>query len=167
MTDRTELPSFFYDGPPEPLAAPKSVRGAFWLWIAFAVISVVHVVVDMWLGRDAIRDAAIENARTQGFNPAESDLDGMVATAQGLWIGFTAAFACLIGYLAVKMRSGSNWARITLTVVGAAGTVYAMIFLAGGTTAALVTAVARIGIAIGALWLMFGHSANRYFGDVK
>ena len=99
-------------GPPPgpPPAVPATLDAAWWLVIANAVIGIVGLAYTV-THRDEIIDRIMQRR----------DIDlALARTAANVGITlavvFGIGFAIFYIFLAMKMRSGRNWARVTLTV---------------------------------------------------
>ncbi|EWC63438.1 hypothetical protein UO65_1115 [Actinokineospora spheciospongiae] len=154
----------------QPLARPKPVDTAFTLWIANAALSLIAYVVTLTLGGDALREAARDSARASGGGGlSEADIDTAV-TAGLVFSGVIAvAFFALYLLFAFKMRAGRNWARITLTVLGALGLISGLFSLLGGglDAVSLVLNIIQIALIGTAIFMMWQKEATHYFEAAK
>ena len=105
-------------GPVSP-PVPKLINVARWVWIAGAGIGMVRFVSELF-----DRETLIAEARRQNPALGQDQIDAGVNG--GILFGLLLAVAILIAYtrLANTMARGRNWARIVLTVLGAASVAF-------------------------------------------
>ncbi|GAB2824189.1 hypothetical protein [Lentzea nigeriaca] len=125
---------------------PKLVDVARWLWIASACVGVVRFVAQLF-----DREMLIAEARRQNPSLGQDQVDGTVDS--GIMFGLLIAVTILVAYtrLANTMARGRNWARIVLTVLGAASVAFGLFRLvawAGGITADLGVAMSPVDLAV-------------------
>lgn len=89
-----------------PREAPAQVRGAFFCWIAVTLIGLIGGLL-LTLGAGSALFAGIDEAENEST---------AVLTAAGV---VAIVFGLVQLWLAFRMKAGANWARITLTVLGA------------------------------------------------
>lgn len=149
---------------------PTSVRTAFAIYLITALISLVAIVVVL---TGNVYDKAIMEAANQGVGfgvTAQQIID--IATTVAAVAG--ALFLLLYVFLAFKMRSGRNWARITLAVVSG----LAILTVAGtgsvkvnnrvySSTMSLISGWVGAALAVLALVFMFVAASNRYFRPTR
>lgn len=152
---------------PRPLR-PRVVDGAFWLMLAALLVTVagflVNIVVraDETFGAAAAQLAFPLHASPKAVEHAIVIFDLITAVVMnGVWLWFIFA-----------MRSGRDWARIIMTVIGALNLVMVLGSLAFAVALGKATATTWIGsagsglslaFAAAATVLMFRSAANRYF----
>ncbi|MBB5083237.1 hypothetical protein HNR40_008740 [Nonomuraea endophytica] len=142
------------------MSAPHSVRTAAGLWLTAVALGAVETAI------------AVSGLLISG----EASV-GELAGGLGLRLAIYAAAI----YLALALRRGKNWARLTLTAtLGVFGTISLVIepiryFMAGGGLSAALYSADAAGLAmgasrvlhlaavLGAVTLMFQRSANDYF----
>ncbi|MFI6295833.1 hypothetical protein ACIBEJ_29840 [Nonomuraea sp. NPDC050790] len=142
------------------MSAPHSVRTAAGLWLTAVALGAAETAI-------AVSGLLISGEASAG------DLAGSVGVRMAI-------FAAAV-YLALALRRGKNWARLTLTAtLGVFGTISLVIgpvqyFLAGGTLSAALSSagaadlamgasrVLHLAAVLGAVTLMFQRSANDYF----
>ncbi|MCG8915460.1 hypothetical protein L6E12_06630 [Actinokineospora sp. PR83] len=153
----------------QPLSRPKPVDTAFTLWIANAALSLIAFVVSLTIGGDALREAARESARAGGGNLSDSEIDTAVSAGLAFSGVIAVLFFALYLLFAFKMRAGRNWARITLTVLGALGLISSLFGLLGGTLDGLSIVLTIIQIALigTAIFMMWQKESTHYFEAVK
>lgn len=149
-----------YGVPPQ---RPKEVDLAFWLWVASIVVGVVGAVV-AFSQLDALVQQALD-AQGLGADPAVRD-----AARAGAFIGVVVG--SVIGLIVVglellfafKMRAGRNWARITLTVIGAIGILLSLVgFAQPQPGATVITGVLGLLLTAAAIVAMFLPGAKPWF----
>jgi hypothetical protein len=106
---------------PVTAPVPKLVDVARWLWITSACVGVVRFVAQLF-----DRDMLIAEARRQNPALGQDQIDG--AVNGGIMFGLLIAVTILVAYtrLANTMARGRNWARIVLTVLGAASVAFGL-----------------------------------------
>ncbi|HEX7302138.1 hypothetical protein [Lentzea sp.] len=94
---------------------PRPVDVARWLWIASACVGMARFLSQLF-----DRELLVSEARRQ--NPALGQDQVDAGVNGGILFGLLIALAILLAYtrLANAMARGRNWARIALTVLGAA-----------------------------------------------
>lgn len=139
------------------VAEPKEVRLSFFLWIAGAVLLVVSSLLVL-----TQREAALEEARRQPPTPGVTpeQLESAVTAVLVVLVIIGVVMAALMVLFAFKARAGRNWARITLTVLGAAVLLYHLFgFSLVGLVIVLVVAAAVV--------TMYLPASKAYFDAVK
>lgn len=122
--------------PSEPAAGgtPREIQLAFWLWIVTAVLVFITSVLLF-----ASRGLAMEQARKSP--PPGVTAEQAESIAGTTVIGLTVAGVVLAGLLvwaATKLRTGTGWARVLLTVAGVAIILFNML---GFTLLGVMTAI--------------------------
>lgn len=138
---------------PSAVRPPAPVVVAFWIWIASAVLSLVFAVITP-RQKSAIVDA-LTKAKPPNIAPNQYDQYATILITTT--IVTLVIFAALYVFFAYKVRSGRNWARMTLTVlmiIGVAYDAYTGTLLSSGV-GLLISALAVI--------LVYLPSANAYF----
>ncbi|MCE6995871.1 hypothetical protein LZG04_13825 [Saccharothrix sp. S26] len=136
---------------------PKEVRLSFFLWLAGAVLLVVSSVLVL-----TQRDLAIEEARKAPPTPGVTaeQLESAVTAVLVFLVIIGLVLAALMAFFAFKVRAGRNWARITLTVIGAAVFLYHLFgFSLVGLIIVLVVAAAVV--------TMYLPASKAYFDSAK
>ncbi|HEV7907388.1 MAG TPA: hypothetical protein VGP03_04535 [Pseudonocardiaceae bacterium] len=155
---------------------PATVRAAFWCWIAASLLVVVGLPFVIWLSRVRLARSIYNGslADPQPMTMAQAELGAAFAV-----VGFALGFAALsTPYLiaAVKQRSGHNWARVLLSVLGALGVLFGLFMLlnltvddlwASSWVAGVAVALLMIGCTIVGMALMFLPASNHYVAAVK
>jgi hypothetical protein len=112
------LPSFPAAPPPmesqQPdITPPGTIVGAFWCYVASAVLGVVAVLL-LFGQRPTLREAA-QQANPRPVPPAQLDQEVQVILVTSVVIGVI--IAALFVFFSFKLKAGRNWARIVLTIV--------------------------------------------------
>ncbi len=150
-----------------PPPVPKLVNAARWLWISSALLGMVRFVVELF-----DRETLVAEARRQNPEMGQDQIDAGVNG--GILFGLLVVTAVLLAYtrLANAMARGRNWARIVLTVLGAASVLFGLfrvVAWAGGIAAEvgvvlrpvdLVVTVVTAGLDATAIVLMWRASAH-------
>ncbi|ROP39731.1 hypothetical protein [Saccharothrix texasensis] len=139
------------------VAEPKEVRVSFFLWLAGAILLVVSSVLVL-----TQREAALEEARKAPPTPGITveQLESTVTAILVVVVIIGIVLAALMVLFALKARAGRNWARITLTVLGAAVFIYHLIgFSLVGLVIVLVVAAAVV--------TLYLPASKAYFDSVK
>lgn len=151
MTIRTtrEKPTF-----PPP---PKLLDISRWLWIGSAALATVRFLFQL-----ADRDLLITEMRKSQPNLSQDEIDS--AVNGGILFGLLLGIGLVLVYavLANRMARGHNWARIVLTVIGAAGIFFGLIrLLAVGTgmAAAFGFAISPVDLGIGVITMLLDGTA--------
>lgn len=113
---------------------PLTMTVSFWCWMAGTLLVVVvlpglfYTAVDV-LTADLLSDAAAEN------EPLTTNGAELIARLMPAFFAAGFAIAAVPFVLcAVKARSGRNWARVVLTVLGALGILFGLIMLIAFTS---------------------------------
>ncbi|MEV8442534.1 hypothetical protein AB0425_34590 [Actinosynnema sp. NPDC051121] len=136
---------------------PKEVRLSFFLWLAGAILLVVSSVLVL-----TQRDVALEEARKAPSTPGvtQEQLESAVTAVLVFLVIIGVVLAALMVFFAFKARAGRNWARITLTVIGAAVLLYHLFgFSLVGLIIVLVVAAAVV--------TMYLPASKAYFDSAK
>ncbi|GGU29814.1 hypothetical protein [Lentzea flava] len=125
---------------------PKLVDVARWLWITSACVGVVRFVAQLF-----DREMLIAEARRQNPALGQDQIDAGVNG--GIMFGLLIAVTILVAYtrLANTMARGRNWARIVLTVLGAASVAFGLFRLvawASGIAAGLGVAMSPVDLGV-------------------
>lgn len=151
----SELAGYGQQRPSVP--EPKEVRLSFFLWLAGAILLVVSSVLVL-----TQRDAALEEARRAPATPGITveQLESTVTAILVFLVIIGVVLAALMVFFAMKARAGRNWARIALTVLGAAVFLYHLIgFSLVGLVIVLVVAAAVV--------TLYLPASKAYFDSVK
>lgn len=149
---------------------PRLVDIARWLWIGSAVVGLGRFLVQL-----ADREMLIGELRKQQPTLSQDELDA--AASGGVMFGLLLGGLLVLVYtlLANRMAQGRNWARIVLTVFGAAGVFFGVVRLvavASGLAAAFQLAIRPEDVVFGvitmvldcvALVLMYLPSVSSHF----
>ncbi|MEV6244504.1 hypothetical protein [Lentzea sp. NPDC051838] len=100
---------------------PKLINLSRWLWIASAGVGMVRFVAQLF-----DRETLVAEARRQNPALGQDQIDAGVNG--GVLFGLLIAVAMLVAYtrLANTMARGRNWARVVLTVLGAASVAFGL-----------------------------------------
>lgn len=146
-------------------APPQEVRTSFLLWIIGIVIGAVSTLSVFLILDDVLAAAAAE--RPPELTPEQFRTAAMVGIVV-FAVLYLIALA-LVALFAFKMRSGRNWARIVLTVLGAIGILLNLGGLFGGGSAGggnvvdLILPIVQLVLLGAAIFLMYRPAANAYF----
>ncbi|HET9138686.1 hypothetical protein [Actinophytocola sp.] len=126
-------------------------------------ISILTIILTLTVSRSAIEDAARESLRRSNGSFTESDVDAAVTFSIVFTVIVGLIFMGLFLLFAYKMRAGRNWARITLTVLGALGIISSLanLRLAGGLE--LVISLIQAAVILGAIVFMYRSDSNQYY----
>ena len=80
---------------------------------------------------------------------------------------FSLIFIGLFVLFAYKMRAGRNWARITLTVLGALSVVSTLFGLSSASGLHLVIALIQMVLILVAIYFMYRPESNQYYAANK
>ncbi|MGH3568928.1 MAG: hypothetical protein ACRDRH_23460 [Pseudonocardia sp.] len=147
-------------------AAPKDVQTAFRLWIADIVLGVVGSLLSLLIFDDLVAMAELP----PGLTPEQAALAATVGAIFAAVI--TLVFLGLGLLFAFKMRAGRNWARITLTVLGAIAVLFSLLSFGNSLVVAaigligilsVVISVIQILLIVAAIFFMFRPAAAQYF----
>ena len=152
---------------PVPADRPKSVDNAFLLWIVGAVISLLTVIFVFTVGADAITDAARESLKNSGRSYTEDDVKNVANATKIIGVVVGILFIGLYVLFAYKMRAGRNWARITLTVLGALNVISILFSFRQAGGVSVVIGLIEAVVILAAIFLMFRPDANQYYAAGK
>ncbi|MEV1114072.1 hypothetical protein AB0I91_03320 [Actinosynnema sp. NPDC049800] len=136
---------------------PKEVRLSFFLWLASAILLVVSSALVL-----TQRETALEEARKAPPTPGITveQLESTVTAILVFLVIMGVVLAGLMVFFALKARAGRNWARIALTVLGAAVFLYHLVgFSLVGLVIVLVVAAAVV--------TLYLPASKAYFDSVK
>ncbi|MFJ6670923.1 hypothetical protein ACIQMJ_07420 [Actinosynnema sp. NPDC091369] len=115
---------------------PVTTTVASWCWIAGAVLAVIALPALFYTGIDVLTDELVRDSATDAdpMTRGEAELSARFTPILFMLplVVLSAPFVVAAG----KLRSGRNWARVTLTVLalpaGAFGLVWMLVFASGG-----------------------------------
>lgn len=142
-------------GEGEKIQVPNNVVIAFWTWIASAVLSLVDLVLHFPSKQDML--AATRQLDTGGLTQQQIEQAASIAVVVGIVLSIVVALLYVL--FAWKMRSGKNWARVTLTLLTAFQVIMALGVGGGGWIA---LAICCLGVLA-----MYLPSSNAYFLAVR
>jgi hypothetical protein len=146
-----------------PMRRPSPVRFAFWLILLGAAIVAAMFVSAVVIGNDEITQNARDSLAKDGPY-TEADVQNFKMFAIGGFAVLVAIPMALIVIFGFVMRTGRNWARVTLTVLLAIGLLPAVgIALAPAYLVVRLLAVLMVPLIAGIIVGMFQPSANPYF----
>jgi hypothetical protein len=153
--------------PAVPVNRPKSVDNAWMLWMVGAAISLLSLIFIFTVDADAIADQARKTLEGQGKTPTQKEIDDAANIFKITGVIFSLIFIGLFVLFAYKMRAGRNWARITLTVLGALSVVSTLFGLSSASGLHLVVALIQMVLILVAVYFMYRPDANQYFAAGK
>lgn len=154
-----------FDEPQGELPIPLTVHRAFAAWVTIAGAWLLGTIVVMTVRTEDIRAGTLQIMWASGADPTESAVNDLVVTTQVIRIVTAAVISGLFLLFAIRMRGGRNWARITITLLGAATVGYALIFLPAVSTVDGLFLGAQVIMATVATVLMYLPSSSRYFEE--
>ncbi len=144
--------------------APQEVETAFRLLIASVVIGLLGSLLSL------PNFSSLVDETVKASNGTVTEATARTGIIVGLVIGLV--ILALYLFFVFQMRKGKNWARITLTVLGALNVVFTLIGFASasalvGTGAlgllnVLISVVGAL-LVVAAIYFMFRPAANAYF----
>jgi hypothetical protein len=150
-------------GAAPPVRRPASVVLAFRLILLGAALCVAMVVLSFVLGADAL-DKNLRSDLAKDGAYTESDLQAYKAGVIGVVAVLVAIPMALFVVFGFVMRSGRNWARVTLTVLLSLGLLAAVIeALVPTFLPARLLAILLFVVNVGVLVAMFQSSAAPHF----
>ncbi|HEX7303065.1 hypothetical protein [Lentzea sp.] len=137
---------------------PKTVNAAFAGFLVSCVFAVTSIGVLV-----GTRDELVDALRASGTRMTEEQLQSAATITQYTFAGIALVIALVQLWLAFKLRSGRNWARILLSAFTALQIV--SLFVGEGTATLPAYGGALVaGLAVVASWL---PASNAYFETVK
>lgn len=150
-------------GASTPMPRPATVRFAFWLIMAGSAIALAMFVSALVIGADELDRSVRESLAEDGLY-TEADVRStklFAIVAFSVMLAVAMALFVVFGFV---MRSGRNWARVTLTVLLAIGMLVALgLALAPVFLPVRLLAVAMFPLNIAVVVAMFQRSAGTYF----
>lgn len=140
---------------------PDSVNRSFQLWILALVIGVVSAILGFF-EFEAAREELIDELVAAGDQISREQAETLVTVSNYVAVGFYLALLGLILGFVFLMRSGKNWARIVLTVVGVISVLLSLLSVAGGGLGSILQLVSA-GVVITAIVFMYRRDAAPYF----
>ncbi len=123
----------------EPAAPPLPVRVSFWILLVSAVLSALVAVIAL------VTWSSIVNQEVQAGVAA-----GTIRTYLTVNVILELLFAAAFVLLALRIKQGSNWARILVTAIVV---VFALVDILGGTTLLTVITILVELVAVGLLYM--------------
>jgi hypothetical protein len=144
---------------------PKAVDAAFRYTLTGIALGAVGAVLTTLVDRGRLVVMVREALDQSGQPYTEADVLGMVGVFRfvgGLLIALVAGLLVLV---AMMMRAGRNWARITLIVVAVFGVFdFAGAVSAQGAALVLIWNLAGVAFLVAAVTQLFGAEPAKYFG---
>jgi hypothetical protein len=164
--NQSGLPSF----PPAPpsmesqaqqpaVNPPGTILGAFWCYVASAVLIVIGGIL-FYSQKQTLIDAARDN------NPnrlTETQIEQGASTIVTFVLIVAIILGVLFAFFAFKLRAGRNWARIVLTIVAALSLLSLVLSLRNLSILPLVGELAAV---VGAI-LSYATQSNQYIAATK
>ncbi len=140
---------------------PPTVTRAVQVMFASAALGIVAVIVG-FATKDSMREQILEN------DPDIEDIDTVVNVALAFSAVVGILFTALWILLAVMVRKGKNWARITTWVVAGLGLIFSLVALLDPPTAlgAILTAITAL-LDIAVIVLLALRPSNEFFARVS
>lgn len=148
-------------GEPAPSEPPKSILNAVKLMYVGAGLAVLQLI-NVFIGRDNIRESALDSPGMGDFTASERESMGDAAVTFAIVYGVIQILLWL--WMARANKGGKKWARVTATVLGGlyiATTVFSLGFGGGGL--GLVFTLATIALAAYILWLLYRPESTVYY----
>jgi|SRR4051794_5907513 hypothetical protein len=139
-----------------PVARPRTVEIAFWLYLAAAVLDVISAIISL-TGMGGAIDAAKEQASSQGQELPEGALDAAIGAGIAIGVAFSVVLIAATVVFAILMRRGFGWARWVLLVLA----VLSLLGVFGGVLGILHTLCM-----VAATVLVFLRPSTEYFRAV-
>jgi hypothetical protein len=149
------------------LPRPKSVDNAFMLWLISVGISVLSIIVTLTIGRSDIEAGARDSLKNSNKSFTEDDVSSLTNISIAIAVVISLIFIGLYLLFAYKMRAGRNWARITLTVLGALGIVFTLASLSSSGGVEIAVRVIQAVVVVVAIYFMFRPDSNQYFNAAR
>ncbi|WP_433266061.1 hypothetical protein ACQPZF_39780 [Actinosynnema sp. CS-041913] len=110
---------------------PAALTAAFWCWIVGTVLVVVVLPAVFTTGGGALADELHANSQTDPEPMSHAEAEFAAQLTPVLFAFGFAVPAVLFVVAAVKLRSGRNWARVLLAVLGGLAVVFGLLALVG------------------------------------
>lgn len=138
------------------------MAAAFWLWIASLAVGLIGTVIAFATLGDAVR-AQVQ--RQVEADPQLNAVDVEAIVRIGSIVGAVVGVAILTleVFFALKMRAGRNWARITLTTLGALSVAATLVGLGSATAFSAAFGLVQSALIVAAVVLMFTGAALDFF----
>jgi hypothetical protein len=143
---------------------PRAVDAAFWYTLVGIVLWAVGTVVTTLVDRGPLARMVREALSQSGQPFTEADVVSMVGVFRFAGGTLVALLAGLLVLVALKMRAGRNWARITLIAAAALGLFdFAGAVSAQGAALVLIWNLAGVAFLVAAVAQLFGPEPATYF----
>ncbi|KAA5833324.1 hypothetical protein ABT337_19950 [Saccharopolyspora hirsuta] len=151
-------------------ARPGTIDGAFWAGVASVVVGFAILATSFLAVSDAELQVVVEEAAAQGQQLTPEQARAVYSGVMVLVAAVVVVIAALWIMFLVFLRNGRNWARVVITVVGAAWILLTMPSLAGTTVGGVGTALlALVQVLAVAATLVLAYLApsNQYFQHAR
>ncbi|TDV47792.1 hypothetical protein [Actinophytocola oryzae] len=138
---------------------PRVVALSYWLWWVAALVAVVTVVLAL-TRIDAMQDELARIARESDPDATDDTVDRVVDLSVLVIIGGGILLGVVGAVLAVGMRAGRGWARVTLIALTLLAVAYALLVVSA--TGGLVLGYAAVTVV--AAVCMYLPGGKRWFG---
>ncbi|TWP47758.1 hypothetical protein FKR81_30920 [Lentzea tibetensis] len=146
---------------------PATLTTASWVWLAATLLGVLSMPLLLWVNSESIATSIFEDSRHQPepLTLEEARITVTVLVFLALFGALVLSIPFVIG--ALRLRSGKNWPRVMLSVLGGVTLIYDLALFAGSLAAGqwqygVVMAVATAGLTIAGIVLMFLPPSNAY-----
>jgi hypothetical protein len=138
---------------------PKAVRTALILWLVIVAFMLISVILVLAASDDSLRQVARDILDRQGKKtPTDQEVTDTIKAIRIGGAVYNLVFAVLILVFAFLMRTGKNWARITVSVVGG---LYIILGVLNGVS--LLFLLIELLIMAAAIFLMYRPETKPFF----
>jgi hypothetical protein len=153
--------------PPPAVERPKSVENSFLLWLVVTGLGVLSLILTLTIGSDDITEQARKGLEDAGKSTSPADVDSAANVAKTFFLVGGLLFTGLYLLFVFMMRSGKNWARITLAVLGLIGIIGTLTQLGSAGVMTMLFGLVQLVLILAAAYFMFRPDANQYFAANK
>jgi hypothetical protein len=145
----------------QTLTPPQQLVGAFWAYVAAALVGVVGGLLVLGQKQQIIDALRTSNAQ-QNSQLSDSQLQTLASASITVALVIALVIAALYVFFAFKLKAGRNWARIVLTIIA----VLALLSLLLGRGGSILSFVGEVAAVIGAV-LSYMPQSSAYISAVK
>lgn len=146
---------------------PATLTAASWVWLAAALLGVVSLPLLLAANAEPIATDMFESSRhePEPLTMEEARITASVLAFLALFIGLVVSVPFVIG--ALKLRSGKNWTRVMLAVLGGVALLYNLALFIASLVAehwqvGVVATLATAGLTLAGVVLMFLPPSNAF-----
>jgi hypothetical protein len=153
-------------GKPKP-SRPRELNISVWCWLAAIAIGLAAGIVETLLLPFSALAPGIDQLAQAGYPVTVEHARNVFPAVKGVAVGVTVVTHGIWLLFVLKCRSGRNWARTLLAVIGVLWLVYTLVSVPQLPVGHLLATLAETLAVISAGYYMFRPACNKYFAALR